>query len=69
MVDNEQLKDVIGRIKYERKLSQEEVAELFGTYKKKYVPIWYILKWSDLTTLKERDFVDNPIFVDYRKGF
>jgi hypothetical protein len=34
MVDNEQLKDVIGRIKYERKLSQEEVAELFGTYKK-----------------------------------
>jgi len=23
MVDNEQLKDVIGRIKYERKLSQE----------------------------------------------
>jgi len=51
MVDNEQLKDVIGRIKYERKLSQEEVAELFGTYKKKYVPIWYISKWSDSTTL------------------
>jgi|LSQX01.2.fsa_nt_gb hypothetical protein len=33
MVDNEQLKDVIGGIKYERKLSQEEVAELLGTYK------------------------------------
>lgn len=45
MVDNEQLKDVIGRIKYERKLSQEEVAELFGTYKKKYVPIGYIFKY------------------------
>lgn len=30
MVDNEQLKEIIGRIKYEKKLNQEEVAELLG---------------------------------------
>ena len=33
MVDNEQLKEIIGRIKYEKKLNQEEVSELLGTYK------------------------------------
>jgi transcriptional regulator with XRE-family HTH domain len=30
MVNNEQLKEIIGRIKHEKKLNQEEVAELLG---------------------------------------
>lgn len=30
MIDNEQLKEIIGKIKYEKKLKQEDVAELLG---------------------------------------
>jgi len=43
-------------------LINKEYMYRFGTYLS-------IFKWSDSTTLKERDLVDNPIFVDYREGF